>query len=143
MLSFNLSSIASLRWMICFQFLRAENIVTLLVLMALPLVNFFITFHIYLLFRHSLENQFSFLWKVCSVTPNFKSDYPYEVTKYRFISILPHQAKDFELIVYNCIKRNLNYIFIPQQYGFRLSKFTITSNIIFTLFIFVCFHNNQ
>jgi len=48
---------------------------------------------------------------------------------------LPHLAKIFELIVYNNIRKCFNHILIDEQYEFRPGKPTVTSSVIFTLFI--------
>ncbi|KAE9531200.1 hypothetical protein AGLY_010406 [Aphis glycines] len=53
---------------------------------------------------------------------------PSQVVNYKPISILPHIAKIFELIVDNCTKRSFNHVLIPHQHGFRPGKFTITSH---------------
>jgi hypothetical protein len=90
-------------------------------------------FPIFLLFRLSMdEGIFPSLWKISSITPILKSGDPSQVVNYRPISILPHIAKIFESIVYNCIKRSVNHILIPQQHGFRPGKSTITSGVYFT-----------
>jgi hypothetical protein len=82
-----------------------------------------IVFHLFNLFRHSLdEGVFPDIWKTSSVTPVFKSGDPSLVSNYRTISILPHIAKLFESIVYHCTKSNLNHIIIDDQHGFRQGK---------------------
>jgi hypothetical protein len=95
-----------------------------------------IVFPLFHLFRRSLdEGVFPDVWKTFSVTSVFKSGDPSLVSNYRPISILPHIAKLFESIVYHCTKRNLNYIIIDDQHGFRQGKSTVTSSLVFTTYI--------
>lgn len=70
-----------------------------------------------------------------SITPILKSGDLSLVINHHPISLLPHIAKLFELVVYNNIKRCFNHILIYEQQGFRPGKSTITSSIIFTTFI--------
>ena len=89
------------------------------------------------------QGTFPSIWKTCSVTPILKSGDPALVSNYRPISILPHLAKIFECIIYNCIKRPLNHILIPQQHGFRPGKSTVTSGVYFSTFINDSFEMGQ
>lgn len=92
-----------------------------------------IVFPLFILFRRSLdEGIFPSVWKICSVSPVFKSGDPSLVSNYRPISILPHIAKLFESIVYSCVKRSLNHIIVDDQHGFRPGKSTVTNSLVFT-----------
>jgi len=98
-----------------------------------------LAFPIYLLYRYAFDNStFPDVWKMSSITPILKSGDPSLVSNYRPISILPHLAKLFELVVYRNIKRCFNHILIDEQHGFRPGKSTITSSVIFTTFIAEC-----
>lgn len=66
-----------------------------------------IAFPLFLLFRRSLsEGVFPVVWKICSVTPVYKSGDPSDIKNYRSISIIPHIAKIFESLVFNRDKRS-------------------------------------
>jgi hypothetical protein len=94
------------------------------------------TRYFFLLFRYSIDKGiFPSIWKISSITPILKSGNPSPVVNYRPISILPHIAIIFELIVHNCTKRSFNHILILQKHDFRSGKSTFTSEFFFISFI--------
>lgn len=70
-----------------------------------------LTFPLYLLYRYAFDiGIFPNVWKISFITPILKSGDPSSVINYRPVSILPHIAKIFELVVYNNIKRCFSLI---------------------------------
>lgn len=94
-----------------------------------------------LLFRRSLdEGIFPDLWKLCSVTPVFKSGNISQVTNYRLISILSHISKLFESVIFNNINSIVNPIIMEEQHRFRPGRSTTTCNAVLCNHIFKAFN---
>lgn len=76
----------------------------------------FLYFFIFILFRQFLDKGvFLSVWRTSSITPVFKSNYPYIVSNYRLISIFPHIVKLFESIVYNIMTQPKSYYYLSAE----------------------------
>uniref|UniRef100_A0A2S2QKG0 Reverse transcriptase domain-containing protein n=1 Tax=Sipha flava TaxID=143950 RepID=A0A2S2QKG0_9HEMI len=62
-------------------------------------------------------------------------------TNYRPITISPHITKIFESLLYNYLRPKLNHILIPQQYGFRTGRNSVSCSVSLSSFIYDCLSN--
>lgn len=99
-------------------------------------LRFLIAGPLCLLFRKSLDQGlYPTLFKLCSITPLFKSGDASKVENYKLIAITSHISKRFESIVFKSIKPSVNSILVNEQHSFRPGWSTITCNMSFCNYI--------
>lgn len=99
-----------------------------------------LAYPLWILFRRLLDDCiFASMFKFSSVTPVPKSGSPSVVSNYQPISIQSHVSKIIESLVLNGWIPSVNNILMEEQHGFRPSRSTSTSNLLFCNYIFDSF----
>lgn len=95
----------------------------------------------FFLLRCSLdEGVFLDMWKLCFVSPIFKSGDASRDKNYRLISILSHIGILFESLVLKNIQPSVKPTIMDEQNGFQFVRFTLAYIVFFSNYIFSAFN---